>query len=78
MIYPASISPVPIVRGAIFSKASGIEPSMFVSAVWDASTAWPPDFQPSWLDVTWAHAAGSDRFGVWASFSVPRGATEAG
>ncbi len=59
------------VRGAIFSKASGIEPSMFVSAVWDASTEWPPDFQPSWLDVTWADAAGWDRYGNWASFSVP-------
>jgi hypothetical protein len=58
--------------GANFAQARGLDPAMFVGAVWDGSTQWPAGFQPGERgpDVSWADAWGMDKYGLWASFGV--------
>lgn len=59
------------VSGANFAGTRGLRPSMFAGAVWDGNTAWPPGFAPVRLTKPgWADGWGSDKYGLWASFSL--------
>jgi hypothetical protein len=55
--------------GANFAQARGLDPAMFVGAVWDGSTQWPAGFQPGERgpDVSWADAWGMDKYAVSCS-----------
>ena len=54
------------ISGANLALARGLHSSMFAGARADGHTRWPHQGAAGW-----AHAWGTDSFGVWASFSVP-------
>jgi formylglycine-generating enzyme required for sulfatase activity len=64
------------VRSADFTRALGLTPEMFHSAIVDDTTKWPPNMrpQPFWPGggaPPWVDDWGTDDRGRWVAFSVP-------
>ena len=55
--------------GANLSQARGLNSAMFAGAIYDETTVWPPGFEA--VRDGWADDWGRDKYGPWASFSLP-------